>query len=107
MHDEFWEEANQRVADFAEKAREGMKKYKAEDKVQKSRMAKSALVAMKKPVEENFEHLENLDERIKNLLQTWNDHSHAFKDNWWKYTGEMGWSIKNIQTTGMDLGWFS
>ena len=49
--------------------------------------------------------------RAKNLtdglVDKWNNHTHDFKESWWRYTGEMGWNIKNIQTTGMDLGWFS
>jgi len=64
-------------------------------------------VGLKKPFATIVEHLENLQKRVENLPEVWNDHTHAFKDNWWRYTGEMGWSIKIIQTTGMDLGWFS
>ena len=83
------------------------KKYKETDQTQKSKVGKSTLLGFKKIIASNNEHLEDLQKRVEAIPTVWSEHTWQFKDQWWRYTGEMGWSIKNIQTTGMDLGWFS
>jgi hypothetical protein len=82
-------------------------KYLEHDKSPESVESKKELVGMRNIISGFEKRFEIAEKKVEKLPETWNDHTHAFKEQWWMYTGEMGWSIKNVQTTGMDLGWFS
>jgi len=103
--EERWQEGVWMVGNYTEKARENFRLYKDSDKSLKSKIGKNNLIAFTKKLEKYMKTIDAFVKKTSEAEEDFKERGKALKDNWFQYTGEMGWSIKNIQTTGMDLGW--
>jgi len=103
--EERWQEGVWMVGNYTQKARENFRLYKDSDKSLKSKIGKNNLIAFTKKLEKYMKTIDAFVKKTSEAEEDFKERGKALKDNWFQYTGEMGWSIKNIQTTGMDLGW--
>ena len=102
---ERWQEGIWMVGNYTEKARDNFQLYKESDKSLKSKMAKNNLIAFIKKFDKYTSTVDEFEKKILGAEEDFKSRGKTLKENWFLHTGEMGWSIKNIQTTGMDLGW--
>jgi hypothetical protein len=102
---ERWQEGVWMVGNYTEKARENFQLYKDSDKSLKSKIGKNNLIAFAKKLENYKKTIDAFVKKTSEAEEDFKKRGRTLKENWFKHTGEMGWSIKNIQTTGMDLGW--
>jgi hypothetical protein len=102
---ERWQEGVWMVGNYTEKARENFQLYKDSDKSLKSKIGKNNLIAFAKKLENYKKTIDAFVKKTSEAEEDFKERGRTLKENWFKHTGEMGWSIKNIQTTGMDLGW--